>query len=57
MQYGATYNPASQAGEKVELYFSAKNISNKDGLFGKSDPQIKLYRSDGKSNTKKGQIG
>ena len=37
--------------ERVELFFKAFNLSNKDGLFGTSDPQIRLYEKPTKNSS------
>ena len=54
MQYGGIL-PPSQQGDKVELFFSAESLSNKDGAFGKSDPQLFLYNA-GSINGPKGPL-
>jgi copine 5/8/9 len=33
----------SEKGQKVELFFACRNLSNLDGVLGKSDPLIKVY--------------
>jgi hypothetical protein len=44
-------------GEKVELFFSAQSLSNRDGAFGKSDPQLFLYTSSSINGPKGSLIG
>ena len=34
-----------EQGEKIELFFSATGLSNKDGVFGKSDPHLQLWET------------
>jgi hypothetical protein len=34
-------------GEKVELFFSCTKVDNEDSMFGKSDPQIRLFYKSG----------
>lgn len=43
-------------GEKIELYFSASNLANKD-IIGKSDPQLSLYNTSYYSGPKTSLIG
>lgn len=33
----------SEKGEKIELHFACRNLTNLDGAFGKSDPIVKVF--------------
>ena len=46
-----------EQGEKIELFFSATNLSNKDGVFGKSDPHLQLWETSSLGGAPRRMIG
>ena len=48
---------AGEQGEKMELFFSALNLQNQDGMLGKSDPHLQLWEMTALGGLPKRMIG
>lgn len=53
----AQFQQGPEQGEKIELFFSATNLMNKDGLLGKSDPSLQLWETDRLGGNLKRMVG